>query len=290
MLFSQKNDFFSHKSGGNLGFCEIFCTFVVHFRIMPLSCVIGILNITPDSFAQSGEKMDVSSVVQKAVSMVEQGAYGLDIGAVATHPGAALVSAQEEWNRLSEVLPAIRRALPTTPLSVDTYRACVAERAIEAGVEVINDISGGQWDEQLWDVVAKAKVGYVLGHTLGTVAEPTKMGNYADLMSDMIDYFVRRLDKLHRKGVSNVIIDPGFGFSKTAEQNLYLLEHLQYLHCLDTPIMVGISRKRMIYVPLGVKPTSPQALEATLQAERVALQKGATFLRVHDVLETVKLC
>lgn len=257
---------------------------------MSLPCVIGILNITPDSFAQSGEMMDVSSSVQKAVSMVEQGAYGLDIGAVATHPGAALVSAEEEWNRLSEVLPAIRRALPDTPLSVDTYRAYVAEHAIEAGVDVINDISGGQWDEHMWDVVAKAKVGYVLGHTLGTIAEPTKMGNYADLMSDIIDYFVRRLDILHRKGVSNVIIDPGFGFSKTTEQNLYLLEHLQYLHCLDTPIMVGISRKRMIYVPLGVKPTSPQALEATLQAERIALQKGATYLRVHDVLETVNLC
>lgn len=252
--------------------------------------VIGILNITPDSFAQSGEKMDVSSVVDRALSMVEEGAYGLDIGAVATHPGAAPVSKEEEERRLSEVLPAIRRALPNTPLSVDTYRADIAERAIEMGVDVINDISGGQWDERMWDVVAKARVGYVLGHTLGTVTDPTKEGQYTDLMADILDYFVRRLDNLHRKGVSKVIIDPGFGFSKTTEQNLYLLEHLQYLQWLDTPVMVGISRKRMIYEPLGVKPTSPQALEATLQAERIALQKGTKYLRVHDVKETVKLC
>ncbi len=291
MRFSKKNDFFLLKMDGDLGFCKIFCNFVVRLRKMLVPRVIGILNITPDSFAHSVGEQDVCSVVRQAVSMVEQGAYGLDIGAVATHPGAAMVSEEEEWKRLKNVLPALRKALPTTPFSVDTYRAGIAQRAIDlAGVEVINDISGGQWDEQMWNVVAKAKVGYVLGHTLGTIAEPTKLGQYDDLMADMIDYFVRRLDALHRMGVSRVIIDPGFGFSKTTEQNLHLLHHLHYLQCLDTPIMVGLSRKRMIYEPMGVEPTSPQALEGTLQAERVALQQGACYLRVHDVLETIKLC
>ena len=267
------------------------CNFVVHLRKMLAPRVIGILNISPDSFADSGKKQDTLSVVKRAVQMVEQGAFGIDIGAVATHPGAPLVEEQEEWRRLSAILPAIRQALPTTPLSVDTYRASVAQRAIDiAGVEVINDISGGQWDEQMWEVVAKTKVGYVMGHTLGTVAEPTKEGHYDNLMADIIDYFVRRLDQVHQKGINKVIIDSGFGFSKTTEQNLYLLHHLRYLQCLQTPMMVGLSRKRMIYEPLGVAPTSPQALSGTLQAERIALEQGATYLRVHDIKETIELC
>lgn len=267
------------------------CNFAVHLRNMPSPHVIGILNITPDSFADSGEKRDTLSVVEQAVRMVEQGAYGLDIGAVATHPGAAPVDEQEEWRRLSSVLPAIRQALPHTPLSVDTYRSSIAQRSIDiAGVEVINDISGGQWDVRMWDVVAENKVGYVMGHTLGTVEHPTQEGHYTDLMADIIDYFVRRLDKLHQKGVSRIIIDPGFGFSKTTEQNLYLLHRLHYLHCLNAPVMAGVSRKRMIYEPLGVAPTSTEALEGTLQAERIALEQGVQYLRVHDIKETIGLC
>lgn len=254
-------------------------------------CVIGIVNLSPNSFAFREKDRTSNQIIDDAVRMVSEGAYGLDFGAVATHPGASPVSEQEEWRRLSAVLPVARRLLPNTPFSVDTYRSSIAQRVIgECGVEVINDISGGQWDEHMFEVVAKNKVSYVLGHTQGTPAAPTSGGEYKELMSDLIDYFVHKLDRLHRLGVSRVIIDPGFGFSKSVEQNRYLLERLDYLQCLETPVMVGLSRKRMIYEPLGVEPSSQEALRGSLEAARVAIAKGATYLRVHDVKPTVELC
>lgn len=253
--------------------------------------VIGIVNLTPNSFVLRGKDPTSNQRIDEAVQMVSEGAYGLDFGAVATHPGAAPVDEQEEWRRLSAVLPVARRLLPNTPFSVDTYRASIAQRVMgEFGVEVINDISGGQWDESMFEVVAKHKAAYVLGHTQGSPAAPTSGGEYKELMSDLIDYFVHKLDSLHRLGVSRVMIDPGFGFSKSVEQNRYLLERLDYLQCLDAPIMVGLSRKRMIYEPLGVEPTSDEALRGSLDAARVAIAKGATYLRVHDVKPTVALC
>lgn len=253
-------------------------------------CVIGVLNLTPDSFASGGKIRTMEDVAEDAVRMVEEGAYGLDFGAVATHPGAAEVSEEEEWRRLREVLPIARRLLPDIPFSVDTYRASIAERVIgEFGVEVINDISGGQWDDRMWEVVAKAKAAYIIGHTKGCPAAPTAGGEYSDLMSDLIDYFVRRIDILHRKGVSRLVIDPGFGFSKTVEQSRYLLHHLRYLRCLDTPIMAGVSRKRMIYEPLGVSPSSKEALQGSLEAAGTAIEQGVSYLRVHDVKQTVEL-
>lgn len=252
--------------------------------------VIGIVNLSPDSFTSGGSEINETTLIDSALLRVEEGAYGLDFGAVATHPGAASVSEQEEWKRLSKVLPVVRRLLPHVPFSVDTYRSSVAERAIgEWGVEVINDISGGQWDHRMWEVVRKAKAAYVIGHTQGTPSAPTAGGEYQDLMADVIDYFVHRLDTLHRAGLSRVVIDPGFGFSKSVEQNLYLLHHLRYLKCLDAPIMVGLSRKRMIYEPLGVSPLSEEALRGSLEAARVAMEQGAQYLRVHDVKPTVEL-
>ena len=253
--------------------------------------VIGVINLTPDSFFLEQNIRLETERIDTAVRMVQEGAYGLDFGAVATHPGAAMVSEEEEWRRLSAVLPIARRLLPHTPFSVDTYRASVAERVIgEFGVEVINDISGGQWDERMIDVVAQTKVGYIIGHTQGTVDNPTAGGVYGNMMADVIDYFVRRLDILHRAGASHLIIDPGFGFSKSVEQNLYLLQHLRYLHCLETPIMVGVSRKRMIYEPLHVLPSSEEALRGSIEAAKVAIHQGAAYLRVHDVKQTIELC
>ncbi len=258
---------------------------------MSVNKVIGVVNLSTNSFVFEQNKPSETEPIEQAVRLVKEGAYGLDFGAVATHPGTEPVSEEEEWRRLSTVLPIARRLLPDVPFSVDTYRASIAERVIdEYGVEVINDISGGQWDERMFDVVAQKKAGYVLGHTQGTIASPTAGGVYVDLMADMMDYFVRKLDILHRKGVSQVIIDPGFGFSKTLEQNLYLLHHLRYLTYLDAPIMVGVSRKRMIYEPLGVSPASNEALLGSLEAAKVAIEQGATYLRVHDVKQTVELC
>ena len=258
---------------------------------MSVCKVIGIVNLSPNSFFFGANGRQAEELVDEAVRMVQEGAYGLDFGAVATHPGAELVSEDEEWNRLSAVLPIARRLLPNTPFSVDTYRASIAERVIgEFGVEVINDISGGQWDKHMFEVVAKTKVAYIMGHTQGTIDNPTAGGRYNDLMADLIDYFVHKLDTLHRAGVSKLIIDPGFGFSKTLEQNVYLLHHLHYLRCLETPIMVGVSRKRMIYEPLHVLPSSEEALRGSIEAAKEALAHGAMYLRVHDVKQTVELC
>ena len=258
---------------------------------MPVCKVIGIVNLSPNSFFLGQKGKSTEESVDEAVRMVQEGAYGLDFGAVATHPGAALVSEEEEWRRLSAVLPLVRRLLPNTPFSVDTYRASIAERVIgEYGVEVINDISGGQWDRRMFEVVAKTNVGYVMGHTQGTIDNPTAGGTYSDLMADLIDYFVHKLDILYRAGASKIIIDPGFGFSKNVEQNLYLLHHLRYLRCLEAPIMVGVSRKRMIYEPLHVLPSSEEALRGSIEAAKVAIAQGAMYLRVHDVKQTVELC
>ena len=252
--------------------------------------VIGILNITPDSFASNPFEEKNTDLIDDALRMVGEGAYGLDLGAVATHPRAAFVSEQEEWKRLSCVIPDLRRELPNIPLSVDTYRASIAERVIgEWGVNVINDISGGQWDARMYDVVCAAKVAYIIGHTQGSVENPTSGGTYTDFMADLIDYFVYKIDALRQAGASKVVIDPGFGFSKSIDQNLYLLSHLHYLQCLDAPIMVGVSRKRMIYEPLQVLPTSDEALQGSLRATEIAIKKGAAYLRVHDVKQTVDL-
>lgn len=253
--------------------------------------VIGVVNLTPDSFFLGKKITSESAFIDDAVRMVQEGAYGLDFGAVATHPRAAFVSEEEEWRRLKAVLPTARRLLPNIPFSVDTYRASIAERVIgEFGVEVINDISGGQWDKRMFDIVAKTNVGYVMGHTQGTIDNPTAGGTYSDLMADLIDYFVHKLDTLHRAGASKLIIDPGFGFSKTLEQNMYMLHHLRYLNCLEAPIMVGVSRKRMIYEPLRVLPSSEEALQGSLEAAKVAIAQGVSYLRVHDVKQTVELC
>lgn len=252
--------------------------------------VVGVVNLTPDSYVSGQKNRLTNELIDEAIRMVQEGAYGLDFGAVATHLGAVPVSEDEEWQRLNAVLPIVRRLLPDIPFSVDTYRASIAERVIgEFGVEAINDISGGQWDKRMFDVVAEKRVTYIMGHTQGTIDNPTAGGTYNDLMADLIDYFVRKLDTLHRAGVSKLIIDPGFGFSKTLEQNVYLLHHLHYLRCLETPIMVGVSRKRMIYEPLHVLPSSEEALQGSLEAERLAIAQGVSYLRVHDVKQTVEL-
>lgn len=258
---------------------------------MSICRVIGIVNVTPNSFASEHPDKSDSERIDEAIRMVEEGAYGLDFGAVATHPEAEPVSEEEEWRRLSRILPVARRLLPNTPFSVDTYRSSIAHRVVdEYGVEIINDISGGQWDKHMFEEVAKSRVTYIMGHTQGTITNPTGGGQYVNLMSDLLDYFIRRIDTLHRMGGSRIIIDPGFGFSKTIEQNRYLLHHLRYLQYLDTPIMIGVSRKRMIYEPLGVSPSSEQALQGSLEAAKIAIHQGVSYLRVHDVKQTVELC
>lgn len=247
---------------------------------------MAIINATPDSFFAGSRAMDDESLRQAITRAVEQGADVIDIGACSTRPAVqngadGLVDEQQEWTRLSQALRIARQMDIHVPLSVDTFRPAVARQAIECfGVEMINDISGGS--EQMFDLVAEHKVAYVLTYNRSFASVTTD-----NLLSDALAFFSRKVDQLHTMGVSDVVIDPGFGFGQTVSQSLDLLAKLSVLQHLDCPILVGISRKRMAYEPVGLTPDT--CLEQTLQLERQAINQGATILRVHDVLATKKI-
>lgn len=249
--------------------------------------VMGIINITPDSFAVSCRDMSESAVLRAAEQALSEGAGMLDLGGQSTRPGAEMVGLDEEWRRVHLAAAAIRREFPEAILSVDTFRAELAHRAVEEdGVDIINDISGGDLDPDMFDVVARARVPYICMHMRGTPDTMQQLTQYDDLMADIMDYFSRRVDRLHRMGVRDVILDPGFGFAKTVEQNYYLLRHLDMLTPLDLPILAGLSRKSMLYKVLGGQPAD--MLNATTAANMAALMGGAAILRVHDVRAAVE--
>ncbi len=252
--------------------------------------VMAILNLTPDSFCRRCSSIDEAVVLADAVRALDDGADILDLGACSTRPGSDPPDADEEWQRLAAPLRAVRNACPDAVISVDTYRASVAERAIEAGADIINDISGGQMDDGMFPLMARARVPYILTHLRGTPATMQQHTDYHDLMSEMVDYLQRRLDRLHQSGCADVIIDPGFGFAKTMQQNYHLLRHLNCLKILDAPVLVGLSRKSMLYQAVGTD--AEHALNATTAAHMIALCQGADILRVHDVKaarETIKI-
>lgn len=249
--------------------------------------VMGIINITPDSFAVSCRDMSESEVLRAAERALSEGAGMLDLGGQSTRPGAEMVGLDEEWRRVHLAAAAIRREFPEAILSVDTFRAELARRAVEEdGVDVINDISGGDLDPDMFDVVSRTRVPYICMHMRGTPDTMQQLTQYDDLMADIMDYFSRRVDRLHRMGVRDVILDPGFGFAKTVEQNYYLLRHLDMLAPLDLPILAGLSRKSMLYKVLGGEPAD--MLNATTAANMAALMGGAAILRVHDVRAAVE--
>ena len=258
---------------------------------LSLPRVMAIINMSPDSFYTSvygnGEVKDdgrkekdgdaLLSAVQRAL---DEGADILDLGACSTRPGSTPVDAAVEWERLEWALQLIRSSFPNAVLSVDTFRAEVAERAIELGANMINDVYGGDADEKMWEVVAKYDVPYVLTLAQKLPREGEK-GGYDYTMSEVLHFFEQRLDKLHRMGIKDVIVDPGFGFGKTIEQNYTILRELEILKALHAPILVGVSRKSMLYKPLGLQPID--VLPATIAANVMALERGANILRVHDV-------
>lgn len=256
--------------------------------------VMGIINVTPDSFAVRCGSDDTEAVMAAAARAVEEGAAILDVGAYSSRPGAAEVSAEEEWRRLSLALSAIRSRYPEIPISVDTFRADIARRCVkEYGVGIINDISGGELDEQMFAAVAESGAAYVLMHMRGTPETMSSLTHYdEDIMSSLFRYFAQRIDRLHELGVKDIIIDPGFGFAKTTEQNFELLRRLGELRELGLPILAGLSRKSMIYRTLSATPDSASALNGTTALNMMALRAGAKILRVHDVreaAETIKL-
>ena len=256
--------------------------------------VMAILNCTPDSFVASTRLLKgcgakdanwQDRIVAQAQQALEAGATILDIGGYSTRPGAAVVGEEEEWQRVELALRAIRSCFPRAVLSVDTFRPAVARYVVEEyGVDIINDISGGS--EEMYETVARLGVAYILMHMRGTPQTMQQMTDYGDVMAEMMAYFQERLDRLHRMGVADVVIDPGFGFAKTVEQNYQVLRRMYELEVLGCPILAGLSRKSMLYKPLEI--TAEEALNATTAVNMLALQQGAKILRVHDVREAAE--
>lgn len=244
--------------------------------------VMGILNITPDSFfAPSRIDISPAKIIDFAGKILEEGATILDIGGMSTRPGATMIDASEESDRIVPVVEVLKKNFPGTILSVDTFRSSVARDAIKAGASLINDISGGTLDEEMFEVVASHRVAYCLMHMRGTPADMQSLADYQDLISDLLKYFVNKLRDLHRLGITDILVDPGFGFAKTMQHNYQLVNYLNVFGFLRHPVMIGVSRKSTLGKTIG-RPAE-ETLEATTALHMAALQKGASVLRVHDV-------
>jgi dihydropteroate synthase len=243
---------------------------------------MGVLNITPDSFFEASRTPPGSPhLAVKAQKMIEEGAAILDIGGLSSRPGAVEISEKEEIKRVVPAIEHLSAAFPEIPLSVDTFRAEVAKEAIKAGATIINDISGGQFDPDIHRVVANNPVSYVLMHVRGGFNSMHSMTEYQDLISDLLKYFVKKLRQLHRLGIRDILIDPGFGFSKTMEDNYRIMDQLGVIRLLAHPLLVGVSRKSTLSKTIGMK--AEDTLFATTALHMHALINGANILRVHDV-------
>lgn len=244
--------------------------------------VMGILNLTPDSFYAGSRQQSEEAIAARCRQIVAEGGTMIDVGAYSSRPGAADVSAEEETERLRRGLAVVRREMPDAIVSVDTFRAEVARMCVEEyGADIINDISGGQFDRDMFRTVARLGVPYILMHIKGKPQTMQQAPQYDDLMREVMLYFAERLLRLRELGVKDVIVDPGFGFGKTLEHNYDLMAHLGEFRMLEAPLLVGISRKSMIYRLLGGGPE--EALNGTTVLNTIALMNGAHILRVHDV-------
>ena len=250
--------------------------------------VMGIINVTPDSFYAGSRVGGEEALHARIQQLIAEGASIADVGAYSSRPGAAEVSPEEERQRLKLVLSILRRDYPELPVSLDTFRADIARWAVEEhGVACINDISGGALDPEMYRTVSELQVAYILMHMRGTPQDMMQQTGYADVTLEVLDYFIQRVGELTALGLHDLILDPGFGFSKTLEQNFELLERLGELHrLLPQPLLVGISRKSMIYRSLGIAPE--EALNGTTVLNTLALERGASILRVHDVAAAVE--
>ena len=248
--------------------------------------IMGILNVTPDSFYDGGKHKDEKSVLLATEHMLKEGATFIDVGAYSSRPNADFVSIEEELKRLLPIIEQLVKTFPDILISVDTFRSQVAKKAIETGASLINDISAGHLDENMLQIVSELKVPYIMMHMRGNPQSMQQRTDYNDLMNDIIFYFSEQIKKARSLGINDLILDPGFGFAKTKNQNFELLNQLELFRILDIPILVGVSRKSMIYKTLDV--TAQHALNGTTALHMVALQKDAKILRVHDVKEAVE--
>lgn len=246
--------------------------------------VMGIINLSPDSFYKESRVWSDKSIISKVEKMLEDGAFIIDVGGYSSRPGAEIISIDEEIKRLSKGLEIILKKFPDVLISVDTFRSGVARHVVtNYKVPMINDIGGGTLDDMMFETIANLKVAYILMHTKGSPQSMQKNTSYSDILAEILHYFDKRLSQLRIFGVKDILIDPGFGFAKTIEQNFLLLRNLSLFKELNVPILAGISRKSMIYQLLGI--TANEALNATTAAHIYALEGGATILRVHDVKE-----
>ena len=248
--------------------------------------VMGIINTTDDSFHSSSRVETAEAAVRRAGQMLEAGASILDIGGCSTRPGCTVVDEETETAHVIPAIRAIARQFPGVEISVDTFRARVAEKAADTGATLINDISGGDFDPQMFPTVARLKLPYILMHTIGMPDNMASHAVYKDVTAEVIAHLEERLARLQSLGVGNVILDPGFGFAKNSEQNYRLLRDLPRFKALGRPVLVGISRKGMIWKNLGITPA--EALNGTTVLNTLALTLGADILRVHDVKEAVE--
>ncbi len=261
----------------------------INGQILDLSVpkVMGIINTTPDSFYPGSQIPDPAKALETSREMISSGASILDIGAVSSRPGAEEVSLDEELKRLSPVLEALRSEFPDFPISVDTWRSEVARYVHQHyGVGMINDISAGSFDSKMFPTISELGIPYVMMHMQGTPDSMQDSPKYENVVDELLQFFGERVQMLRKRGVNDIIIDPGFGFGKTIEQNYRLLHYLDSFQMMELPLMVGVSRKSMIYKELDLKPD--EALNGTTAAHMAALLKGASLLRVHDVKEAVE--
>lgn len=248
--------------------------------------VMGIINATPDSFFAGSRNEGTDAVLRKTEQMLKEGATVLDIGGQSTRPGSEKLSAEIEMKRVIEPIRAIHKNFPEAFISIDTFYSSVAKEAIEAGASIVNDISAGNMDAGMIETVSTLKVPYVLMHMQGTPQTMQQHPQYENVTKEVLDFFIRKKDELHKAGINDIIIDPGFGFGKTIAHNFELLRNLSVFSMLDCPILFGLSRKSTIYKTLGL--TSAEALNGTTVLNTIGLMNGASILRVHDVKEAVE--
>tara|TARA_B100001778_G_scaffold53196_1_gene40291 strand:- start:1711 stop:2571 length:861 start_codon:yes stop_codon:yes gene_type:complete len=246
--------------------------------------IMGILNLTPDSFYDGDLFNNKKKALLKVEKMIDEGAGIIDVGGCSTRPGAEIINEEEEWNRVRDVIKSIRKSFPNIIISIDTFRSTILKKSFDIGVDIINDVSGGSFDKKMFSVVGKLGLPYILMHSRGNPKSMTNLTSYDNLLEDITLYFAKKIELLQSNGVKDIIIDPGFGFAKTFDQNFTILNNLNYFTILDLPILVGISRKSFVQKKFNV--SIEESLESSIKLNKIALENHASILRVHDVKET----
>jgi dihydropteroate synthase len=247
--------------------------------------VMGILNMTPDSFYDGGKYNSIDSAISRVEGMINHGASIIDIGGCSTRPGSDSINIEEEWKRIGGIIKECSNRFSNTLFSVDTFRAEIARRSLEEGINIINDVSGGSLDSEMFNVISKYNSPYILMHLKGTPKDMMTQTNYDDLILDLLNYFRKKINMLNSLGINDIILDPGFGFAKDFSQNFEILNNLNSFKIFDLPILVGLSRKSFIKKKYG----TDNSLKGTLELNKMAIKNGAEIIRVHDVKEHVSL-